>query len=174
MTSVLLELRVKNSTSESASHVAAGHWPDSPNYCGSVKSSQPLAARRPSAGEEELLSFTGRRRRLIWTSKWSHRERAWNAAVWMWMCAAAWIPNIMSSSWCRLPALTCRRYRGDKALMLMNCMNKNRRREAHSVVASAVFSQDRPTWAEWRLVVDACCPWRHLPISQSVHALNYM
>lgn len=79
MTSVLPELRVKNRASESVSHVAVGHWPCSPNYRGSVKSSQQLAVRRAAAGRQSC-GVTGWRRRLIEPEN-DLIERTWTAVV---------------------------------------------------------------------------------------------
>lgn len=101
MTSVLLELKVKNRTSESVSRGAVGHWPSSPNYRGSVKSSQPLAIRRPAAGRKSCW-VTGRRRRLIEPENYLV-ERVWAAVVWMCVSLDFYIMSL-SSACCHLPA----------------------------------------------------------------------
>lgn len=103
MTSVLLGRRVKNRASESASHVAVGHWPSSPNYRGPLKSSQPLAVRRPAAGKKSRW-VTSRCRRLIEPEN-DLIARAWAAVVWIRApaCISIQCPQVLTC--CNLLAL---------------------------------------------------------------------
>lgn len=100
MTSVLLELRVKNRAPESASHVAVGHWPSSSNYLGSVKIVS--AAHSPSTcrREEELLSYRSAPE-TDWTGKWSHSERRDRCCVNVCVSSDFYILSL-SSTWCRI------------------------------------------------------------------------
>lgn len=100
MTSVLLELRVKNRAPESASHVAVGHWPSSSNYLGSVKIVS--AAHSPSTcrREEELLSYRSAPE-TDWTGKWSHSERRDCCCVNVCVSSDFYILSL-SSTWCRI------------------------------------------------------------------------
>lgn len=100
MTSVLLELRVKNRAPESASHVAVGHWPSSSNYLGSVKIVS--AAHSPSTcrREEELRSYRSTPE-TDWTGIWSHSERRDCCCVNVCVSSDFYILSL-SSTWCRI------------------------------------------------------------------------
>lgn len=100
MTSVLLELRVKNRAPESASHVAVGHWPSSSNYLGSVKLSQPARSPSTCRREEELLSYRSAPE-TDWTGKWSHSERRDRCCVNVCVSSDFYILSL-SSTWCRI------------------------------------------------------------------------